>query len=220
MSPSLQIICPKIPAYDLADLDDVRRAFGGVPVSRLQQYWLASPERGFEPASVRAGWRNESLILLAELKDADIFTSASHANESLWELGDTLEIFLRPQGQAAYTELHVAPNNLRTQLRFANAAALERARRAGSFGDVLVHGEHFSSRTWVHMELGRWYALLEVPAQTVCDEPQPLPGTQWHFSFCRYDYTRGRSLPVISSTSLHARPDFHRQEEWGMLRFE
>ena len=215
-----QIVCPEIPACDPTDLDDVQRAFAGVADCRLQQSWLAKPEREFEPATVRAGWRNEFLVLLAELKDADIFTHARHPNERLWELGDTLEIFLRPLGQDAYSEFHVAPNNLRAQLRFADAAALELARSRDSFDDVLVQGDHFSSRTWVQADLGYWYALLEIPLRTVCGQPRSLDNSEWLFSFCRCDYTRGRSAPVLSSTSGHARPDFHRQEEWGTLRFE
>lgn len=220
MLESPQIVCSEVPEYTPTDLSDVLQAFGGIASCSLGQSWLAEPEREFEPAKVRMGWRHESLVLLAELKDADIFTLARHATEPLWELGDTLEIFLRPRGQGAYAEFHVAPNNLRMQLRFADTVALERARKRGSFDDVLVHGDHFTSRTWVHADRGYWYALLEIPLRTVCEEPQSLPGAEWLFSFCRYDYTRGRARPVISSTSVHARPDFHRQEEWGVMRFQ
>jgi hypothetical protein len=42
---------------------------------------------------------------------------------------------------------------------------------------------------------------------------------KWRFSFSRYDYIRGRREPMISSTSPHARPGFHRREEWGTLIF-
>jgi len=174
----------------------------------------------FSPATVRAGWRNETLLLLAELEDAEIFTFAQQPNERLWELGDTLEIFLRPLEQQAYVELHVAPNNLRLQLRFADAAMVEQARKSGSFGAALVHGDIFNSRTWLCPDICRWYALAEIPVQSVCDKPDPLPGAEWFFSFCRYDYTRGHAAPVISSTSAHTRPDFHRQEEWGTMRFQ
>jgi hypothetical protein len=30
---------------------------------------------------------------------------------------------------------------------------------------------------------------------------------------------RGGGEPVIASTSPHAEPDFHRQQEWGALNF-
>lgn len=220
MPKSPYIICPELPAFDAADLNAVYQAFRTVPPCVLQQAWRSGPETNFSPATVRAGWRNETLLLLAELEDAEIFTFAQQPNERLWELGDTLEIFLRPAKQQAYVELHVAPNNLRLQLRFADAAMVENARKSGSFGKALVPGEIFNSRTWLYPDIYRWYALAEIPAQSVCDKPGPLAGAEWFFSFCRYDYTRGHAAPVISSTSAHTRPDFHRQEEWGTMHFQ
>jgi len=39
------------------------------------------------------------------------------------------------------------------------------------------------------------------------------------FSFSRYDAVRGRSAPLLSSTSAHSTLDFHQQEAWGTLEF-
>jgi hypothetical protein len=217
---SPQIACPELPAFDKANLGAVLHAFQAAPGCRLQQLWLAETEPGFTPTMVQAGWRNDALLLLAELKDADIFTFARHTNERLWELGDALEVFLRPADQPAYAEFQIAPNNQRTQLRFADAAHAEFARKTGSFDTALVHKPAFDSHTWVRTGINCWYALLEIPAASVSDNPAPLPGSEWLFSFCRYDYTRGCPAPVISSTSAHSRPDFHRQEEWGKMRFQ
>jgi hypothetical protein len=82
----------------------------------------------------------------------------------------------------------------------------------------LISGDAFRSTVWV--EGGRWVVLAEIPASLVCGAPTPLPGQRWRFSFSRYDYTRGRAEPVISSTSPHPCADFHRQEDWGLLLFE
>jgi hypothetical protein len=62
--------------------------------------------------------------------------------------------------------------------------------------------------------------LTEIPAAVAVDAPTALPDQTWHFSFCRYDYTRGSSHPIISSTSALTQPDFHRLAEWGTLKFE
>jgi hypothetical protein len=214
-----QIVCPELPAIETAELNAVIQAFRAAPACKLRQSWLVEPRWDFASATVRAGWREDSLQLLAELHDADIFTFARQPNERLWELGDTLEIFLRPAGQSAYAEFQVAPNNQRLQLQFANAAFAAETRKSGAFASALVRELSFQSSTWVRPDLGCWYALLEIPASSVSDNPHPLPGSEWHFSFCRYDYTRGCPEPVISSTSAHSRPDFHRQEEWGAMRF-
>ena len=70
---SPQIECPELPAFETAaELNAARHEFRAAPVCKLQQAWRIEPEPGFAPAAVRVGWRNNALLLLAELNDADI----------------------------------------------------------------------------------------------------------------------------------------------------
>jgi hypothetical protein len=213
------VLRPELTPFDPANLDSVARAFQGAPVCPLRQAWRAEPEPNFQPAIVRTGWRGRALFVFAELTGARATTSASRSNERLWELGDVLEIFLRPDGQTAYSEFQIAPNNLQLQLRYAGVETLAQARRTNSIAAALVQKINFKSHAWTRLDAGCWHVLAEIPAETVLDVPGPLPGTAWHFSFCRYDYTRGPQ-PVISASAPLSRPDFHRQQEWGILRFQ
>jgi len=72
----------------------------------------------------------------------------------------------------------------------------------------------------VDRSAGRWCVYAEIPAASVCGAARPLNGQRWMFSFSRYDYTRPSPHPIISSTSPHQLPGFHRQEEWGTLQFQ
>jgi hypothetical protein len=212
-----EIACAPVPEFDRTDLEAARAAFRQVTPIRMQQAWRAEDEAGFAPAIVRTGWQGHSLLVFAELTDADVFTAATQHNQRFWELGDTFEMFLRPVDRQAYVELHVAPNNLRLQLRFADAEMITRLPKADVFGRALVAVEIFRSTTWV--EAGRWVVLAEIPAASVCERDVPLAGSAWRVSFSRYDCTRGRAEPIISSTSPHALPVFHRQQEWGVVTF-
>lgn len=214
------VICPQLPAFNWNNLDSICRAFDGLIKIPMRQAWLPAEEPGFAPASVQVGWRDEHLFVFAELTDADISTRATRHNERMWELGDVFEMFLRPDGQEAYTELHVAPNNLRLQLRFADANALEYLRQTRSLERALIHGQIFDSIVWLQPENQRWFVLAKIPATSICEKPAPMLGSTWHFSFSRYDYTRGHSKPVIYSTSPHLEPRFHRQQEWGKMQFK
>ena len=216
----LRIICPELPDFAANEPEVLRAAFRDAPSCTMRQAWLREEEADFAPALVWVGWRVSSLLVFAELSDADIFTRADRLNQRTWELGDAFEIFLRPVGQQAYVEFQVTPNNQRLQLRFADANALQRARATGSLEDVLTPGEAFHSETWVQSEARRWLVYADIPAKSVCNSATTLEGLEWHFSFSRYDYTRGRKEPVISSTSRHAKADFHRQEEWGRMVFQ
>jgi glucosamine-6-phosphate deaminase len=210
--------CRPLPNLEASNLREVQRAFQSAESCTLRQTWLPTHEGDFAPATVRTGWRDDSLLVLAELTDRDIFSQATGLNQRCWELGDSFEIFLRDETRDGYLELQVTPNNQRLQLRYAGREALERARATGDFGDALISGDAFRSKVWI--EPDRWVVLAEIPSALVCGAPVPLAGRQWRFSFSRYDYTRGRVEPVISSTSPHPQADFHRLQDWGFLRFE
>ena len=218
-SPSI-IVAPELPSFDAADLDAVTNAFQRAPACPLRQSWRPDPESGFVPATVRAGWRESSLLVFGDLTDITIFTHATRSNERLWELGDVLEIFLRPVEQAAYSEFQIAPNNLQLHLRYASPAAFQRAQQSNSIAEALVQDPGFKSRAWTRPEMSSWCVLAEIPAAAVCDCPKPMTGSAWHFSFCRYDYTSGRAEPVISSSSALSRPNFHCLSEWGVMQFQ
>jgi hypothetical protein len=214
-----EIQCIPLPAFNDSDLESVRRAFEPVARCPLRQAWQPEPSPHFTPAEVRVGWWDESLLVFAELTDADIHSSATELNQRMWELGDTFEMFLRPADQEPYLEFHVTPNNQRLQLRIANTTALRRAQAANEFDEFLLPGEVFHSTTWVQPERQRWFVFADIPTGAVSGQTGVIIGSRWHFSFSRYDYTRDVAEPVISSTSPHVRPDFHRQEEWGIIHF-
>jgi Carbohydrate family 9 binding domain-like len=214
-----KIICHRLPDFEFSDLNSVLRAFEKVPALAMQQAWLPAPEPDFAPASVRVGWRDEALFVFAELTDADIFTRATRNNERMWNLGDVFEIFLRPDAQQAYTEFHITPNNFHMQLRLADPQAIGRLRETDSFESAMIGEPMFESAVWVQPEVQRWCVSARIPAAPICEQPKPIQGSRWHFSFGRYDYTRGREKPVISSTSPHGVARFHSQAEWGTLEF-
>lgn len=214
-----QITCPRLPEFKFDDFDSVCRVFENVRALTMGQTWLPALEPDFAPAFVRAGWRDEALFVFADLVDSDIFTRATRHNQRMWELGDVFEIFLRPDGQQAYTEFHITPTNLRMQLRLVDAQAVQQLAKTNSFESAMIEQPVFESAVWVRPETQRWYVSARIPAAGICERTEPMESARWHFSFSRYDYTRGRAKPVISSTSPHPIARFHSQAEWGTLQF-
>lgn len=211
--------CCRLADFDETNLEDARDAFKHTTPFIFVQPWRSVSEDGFMPGAVRIGWRDETLFVFAELTDADIFTRASCLNERMWELGDVFEMFVRPVRQEAYYEFHVTPNNQRLQLRFPSTEALRDAQFRSQFQPFMIEGDAIRSATWVLPDIRLWVALARIPAASVCEAALPLSGSQWRFSFSRYDYTRGRERPIVSSVSPHRTPDFHSQTEWFTLEF-
>jgi hypothetical protein len=214
--------CPRLPDFDAdsMDLAAVRQAFVGSAACDLGQGWLPATEPQFRSGRVNVGWRGDRLLLLAELVDDDVYSNSTGPNQRFWELGDVFEMFLRPATQASYAELQVTPNGHQLQLRYEDATAVDRLRKLGSIESVIVPGEGFESRVWLRPEERRWVVFAGIPSATVCGRSVDLGGAEWIFSFSRYDYTRGAAQPVISSSSPHPVADFHRQADWGRLRFQ
>jgi hypothetical protein len=213
------IRCLPLSDFDDSDLDAVSKAFAGAAPCALGQAWRAQSEPGFAPGQVRTGWLRDSLRLFAELTDHDIFSSATAMNQRMWELGDAFEIFLRAACRREYIEFQITPDNLRLQLRIAGTEALRHARTTDVFDAFLLPRNAFHSVTWVQPENQKWFIYAAIPAMAICGQTRLNVGSRWHFSFSRYDHTRGGSEPVISSTSPHLAADFHRQQEWGELIF-
>lgn len=213
-----EIICEPLPSFDARNLEAVQCAFRSAASCSFGQAWLGHEEPDFAPGVVRLGWRDSALLVFAELTDADLFNSATALNQRAWELGDVFEIFLRAAESDGYIELQVTPNNHRLQLQYRSAADVQLARKAGALGDFLIWSNAFHSRTWISDK--GWNIYAEIPALSVPGADERPENTQWRFSFGRYDYTRGRKEPVISSTSPHGAPDFHRQQEWGVITFK
>jgi 2-hydroxy-3-oxopropionate reductase len=219
MVPGVPVVaCAEAPAIDAATVTpaDLRGGFAWAQPLLLRQTWRGDVEAAFEPGVVRTAWHADRLYVFADLTDADVTSSATASAQRFWELGDTFEIFLRRDGVPSYIECHVTPANLRLQLRFPEGGP--GALGSDPFDSALIPGDGFESNTWRREDGRGWLVFAAMPASLAGGPPGGLAGSSWRVSFSRYDYTRGKAAPVLSSTSPHATPSFHRQHEWGRLR--
>lgn len=194
------------------------------PAATLFQAWRAHPEPGYLPANVWLTHCGEALHVTAVLEDADIFNSARGENQPTWTTGDVFEIFLRPEGQEAYYEFHVTPENHTLRLRFPSVAFRQAMARqfphdpAWVF-DLSLPPSSFQSASRVEAHHHRWIVTARVPFSTVLENGDSFPLRPWRVSFCRYDATRGTPGAVLSSTSPYPEPRFHEIEHWLPLHF-
>lgn len=189
------------------------------PELHFQQAWRAPQEQGFRPATACLRREASHLVVKAELMDDDIFNPETRCHQPFYRCGDVFEIFLRPTHQAAYTELHVGPNNQTFHLHIPSAE-LFTAHRSDpeAWRQWIVAERRFESGVVVDAGAKRWRVEASIPLAVISDRPVQA-GDRWLFSFSRYDYTRGRPEPVLSSTSPHTELNYHAQSEWGTLVF-
>jgi hypothetical protein len=210
---------PRLTGFTLSDAMAAYRQLEGAETVELRQGWYRETEPFFRPGRVRTGWTRTTLIVAAELDDADIFNPVAAFNDPAFMKGDVFEIFLRPENQEAYYEFHVSPQNQQFQLRIPSGVAFQLARAGGSMEHWKIRQRCIESRATIRAAEQKWWVAAVIPFSLVAERGPVTAGSSWRFSFCRYDYTRGSPWPILSSTSPHRQADFHRQAEWGTLLF-
>ena len=212
------LVAKRVDQIDLDNWTQVETAFDGAQVVVSGQPWLPVREVGFRPMQVAVRWTADALYVYAQLEDEDIFNPESTFNAPSFICGDVFEMFLRPLGQDAYTEIHVNPVNQKFQLQFPSARHFQE-NRGHLPAEWYIWDPQIESRVQVEPDRQVWCVLAEVPFALVCTDRKVQTGDRWLFSFSRYDYTHGQSRPVLSTTSAHGVANFHRQTDWGELLF-
>ena len=182
----------------------------------LHQHWRETPQPELEPAKVQIGWREKTFWVFAQLTDKDIINSATRLNEETYKLGDTFEVFIADKRLPHYLELHVSPFNQQMQLWVPRA---KHSHEDGEWQTHFIDEPIFQSWTQVIRGENCWRVLAAVPFAELAGEESIQSGVEWLCSFSRYDYTTGQKRPILSSTSLHRKLDFHRQKEWRTMVF-
>jgi hypothetical protein len=209
---------PAFPSLEASNWEEVDAMLAGAPALVLDQAWVPAPQETLRQGIVRLGWQETRIIVAASLDDESIFTQATADNQRLWELGDVFEIFLRDAEREDYLELHVAPGDKRLQLHFPSRQTVANLRSGlGRLEDFIVKESLFDFRT--RKVAGGWKLVVLIPGSSLGWKVARLKGRTVLASFSRYDYASDGGPAVLSSTSPHARPDFHRQEEWTRLVF-
>lgn len=179
-----------VPCHDTA---------GEGAVFHLAQSWRPHTEPLFRPGLVRLAWQPAFLLVVADLVDEEVLTGATADNQRMWELGDVFEMFVKAEGRDDYVELHATPNGRRLHLRFPGARAADPA---------AFHAE-------ASIAPDGWRVTARIPAG-VAGLDCYRAGLALRASFCRYDAGTG-TPPVLSSTSPHPVPSFHRPDEWPRI---
>ncbi|HEX8372032.1 MAG TPA: hypothetical protein VF585_04580 [Chthoniobacterales bacterium] len=178
----------------------------------LGQRWLEMSEDGLQPASAKLGWTPQGVHVRVEIADAGIVSAATDDNQSLYLLGDTVEVFLQCSGQNEYLELHVSPRNHRTALRWP-LGAIEKVREntGARIEDYRIDAACFKS--YVELTATGWIADITIPPQVFGLEAWPS-GLEVLFSVSRYDYAEVGGEPILSTIANHRVRNFHLTADW------
>jgi hypothetical protein len=187
----------------------------------LVQWWQGGARAPVEGGVCYVGCDPRGLWFYAYLEDSSITTRARRDNEKMWELGDTVEFFVKPgEGREDYWEVHVTPNDLIMDILIPSRERYF----AGEipWDDVVAAESGSAKRVWVSAAEDRWAVELCIPWAAVGYEAVPGAGTVWQVAVCRYNYSEGPGAGSLelSSTAHLTELNFHRYEEHTDLVFD
>ncbi|OIR03944.1 hypothetical protein GALL_138810 [mine drainage metagenome] len=178
----------------------------------LGQSWRPEPEPDHRPGHVWLSAAHDRLLVMAELPDLCIRTSATADHQHLWELGDVFEILIQPLPGSGYFEFQIAPNECLLQLRYPRSGLpLNLGIEQYVWREPCV--DHAVARDAAD---SLWRVAAVIPVRPLLDWSEGSTGSLWRAAFCRYDYADAERF-VLSSTAPLGAPSFHRLDEWHTL---
>jgi len=192
--------------------------YRGCATLPLLRNWVAPLKAPKEPAAASVGCDAEGLWFYVRAEDSHIFTTAVADNEMLWQLGDVVELFVKPgRDRSDYWEIHIAPSGLIMDIHIPSRAELMEKRV--SWEEVIAPDSHTRKRVKAMPEQGVWAVEACVPWSAFGPASSPASGAVWQFAVCRYNYTGDLEDPELSSTAPYTELGFHRYEEYHDLQF-
>ena len=220
---------------DAAEVWECRRAAGPIvidgraeepawqqaqPIGPFRRPWdKQAPGPARTATEARLLWDDQFLYFFADLEDHDLFADILDPDGRTW-LNDVFELFFWPDPQREpYYEFQVNAAGTKLDIYFARPGVpFEEARRDGTFAweTAVVRRGTLVQRD--DRDEG-WSVEGRIPwSDFARTGGRPAPGATWRFALCRYDYTAGQA-PELSTCAPLARPDFHRREDYAVLRF-
>jgi hypothetical protein len=187
-------------------------------IDHFASFWTKTPRPGTQAYLI---WDHEALYYAATMTDAELRSFGAKRNDTLWE-GDVFELFFKPRGdKPEYFEFQANPRMLVFEMAFPrrgdNPLAFATAPALGSQAVVALEGTLDQpgdrDRGWTVEGRIPWSAFAKGGGK-------PMPGDDWLFALCRYDYGPVGTRPVLMSSAPLTEPKFHRYEDYGRLRFE
>ena len=200
-----------------ADLTvDVPTKYAACDPLPLRQQWNGADALPKEEGVARIGATTMGLSVYIRYEDSDIFSTATANQQRMWQLGDVVEVFVKPGlDRSDYWEVHVTPNDFLMDLSIPSRAGMQSGEY--SWEDIISpeSGTVFQTR----VVDGAWSAELTIPWSAFGVTGIPVSGTTWQFAVCRYNYNGGLEDPELSSTAPLSKRSFHFYEDYANLTF-
>ncbi|MCZ2343985.1 MAG: PQQ-dependent sugar dehydrogenase [Bacteroidales bacterium] len=188
--------------------------------------WLGKGDRPAKTATrARLLWDHQYLYFSADMDDADLFADVTEQDGNTWD-NDVFELFFRPATKKpGYYEFQINAAGTVFDAFFPrqNLKTVHEQKKVGSFHIEQKVKRRGTLNQRNDQDQG-WSVEGRIPwTDFLRTGGRPLPGEEWRFTLCRYDYDQKWPQPELSATApLQARKSaalFHQLEDYAPLLF-
>ncbi|MCC6581387.1 MAG: carbohydrate-binding family 9-like protein [Phycisphaeraceae bacterium] len=197
-------------------LDDAVWAKAQTYQMKLGQDRVELDQTLIEGGKIRFAWDEKFLYMAVEFTDSDVVAEGTENGEHHYSKGDLAELFLWPLDQTWYWELYVTPNALQTSFFFPGPGRLLPSTFKNHVDLTVAAQVQGTFNDWSDRDKG-WTAEMAVPVSALTARGEAWgPGAAWRVLVGRYNYsaflpqTELSSMPKLSRTSFHLRPEYGR----------
>ena len=171
-----------------------------------------------ELGDVQLAWNERYFYVAVRFDDSDIVAEGKEDQLQHFRLGDTVELFLKPNGCTWYWELHATPSGRKSSFwlpgRGRLGLASGRQYQCGLRVAARING---TINNWQDKDR-HWIAEMAIPVEDLTAHGQTFqPGSDWRILIGRYNYSRYLPRKELSMCPNLSRTDFHLHEEYGIL---
>lgn len=190
-------------------------------INRHPELRAVYEHNGIAPGRVRLLLDDDYLYVGAEFRDDDLVAEGGEDQLLHCNLGDVLEIFLKPEAANHYWEIHLAPTNRRAVLFYPGrghhllpSVLPKKSPLPGLKSAVALDGTLNRSDD---VDRG-WTAEIAIPLVELARRGVPLEeGRRWRILAGRYNYSVHTPVKELSSYPALRFFDFHAHEEYAVL---
>lgn len=171
-----------------------------------------------EPGDVWLAWDETYFYVAIKFYDSDIVAEGKEDQLHHYQMGDVVELFLKPEDYTWYWELYATPISKKTSFWFPGRGrlGLDSGFRY-QCGLQVAAQNNGTVNNWEDRDC-YWTAEIAMPVRDLTSRGETFcPGSNWRILIARYNYTRYLAWKEFSMFPQLSRTNYHLYEEYGIL---
>lgn len=172
-----------------------------------------------EPGDVRMLHSRDYIYVGITMEDSDIVQQGTHDQMHFYTMGDTIELFFKPEDDTYYWEMYGTPNELRTNFFYPSRSYVFLPGSAAFVPEFTVKAQIDGEfNNWRQSDRG-WTIEFKLPKRTLEQYGAKFQtGHRWRFLIARQNYSRKLPIKEVSTVPAIQIQNLQMIQQYGLLK--